>query len=86
MLALAAAGRRRAARRPGSPAPARAGTPARHVAALGTGYFAQIRTLAGAGPDSFASSERAAEAAAINRTLGYTPYVRVAGTQHRSWP
>jgi peptidoglycan/xylan/chitin deacetylase (PgdA/CDA1 family) len=59
------------------------GSPARHVAALGTGYFAQIRTLAGAGPDSFASSERAAETAAINRTLGYTPYVRVAGAQHR---
>ncbi|MEO8967526.1 MAG: polysaccharide deacetylase family protein [Solirubrobacteraceae bacterium] len=59
------------------------GTPARHVAALGTGYFAQIRTLAGGGADSFASSERAAESAAINRTLGYTPYVRVAGSQHR---
>jgi peptidoglycan/xylan/chitin deacetylase (PgdA/CDA1 family) len=59
------------------------GTPVRHVAALGTGYFAQIRRLAGAGPDSFATSERAAETAAINRTLGYTPYVRVAGSQHR---
>jgi len=59
------------------------GTPVRHVAALGTGYFAQIRTLAGGGPDSFISSERAAETAAINRTLGYTPYVRVAGSQHR---
>ena len=58
-------------------------TPARHVAALGTGYFAKLRTLAGAGPDSFASSQHAAETTAINRTLGYTPYVRVAGSQHR---
>ena len=57
--------------------------PARHVAALGTGYFAKVRILAGAGPDSFASSERAAETAAINRTLSYTPYVRLAGSQHR---
>ncbi len=55
----------------------------RHVAALGTGYFAQIRALAGAGPESLASSERGAETAAINRTLGYTPYVRIAGSQHR---
>ncbi len=59
------------------------GSSHRRVAALGTRYFAQIRTLAGGGADSFAASERAAEAAAINRTLGYTPYVRVAGTQHR---
>ncbi len=59
------------------------GTLARHVSALGTGYFAQIRTLAGGGADSFGSSERAAESAAINRTLSYTPYVRVAGSQHR---
>ncbi|GAC1580609.1 MAG: polysaccharide deacetylase family protein [Candidatus Dormibacteria bacterium] len=59
------------------------GTPVRRGAALGTQSSAQIRTLAGTGPDSFASSERAAEAAAINRTLGYTPYVRVAGSQHR---
>lgn len=57
--------------------------PVRHVAALGTGYFAQIRTLAGGGPASFVSSERAAETAAINRTLAYTPYVRIAGSQHR---
>ena len=58
-------------------------SPARKVAAVGAGYFAQIRTLAGTGPDSFASTERAAETAAINRTLSYTPYVRVAGSQHR---
>lgn len=59
------------------------GTPVRHVAALGTGYFAQIRTLAGDGADSFVSHERAAESSAINRTLAYTPYVRAAGSQHR---
>jgi peptidoglycan/xylan/chitin deacetylase (PgdA/CDA1 family) len=59
------------------------GTPARRGAALGTRYFAQLRTLAGAGPDSFTASARAAETTAINRTLGYTPYVRVAGSQHR---
>jgi peptidoglycan/xylan/chitin deacetylase (PgdA/CDA1 family) len=58
-------------------------SPARKVAAVGTGYFAQIRTLAGTGLDSFASTERVAETAAINRTLSYTPYVRVAGSQHR---
>jgi peptidoglycan-N-acetylglucosamine deacetylase len=55
----------------------------RRVAAVGTGYFAQIRTLAGSGPDSFAATERSAETAAINRTLAYTPYVRLAGSQHR---
>lgn len=56
---------------------------ARHVAALGTGYFAELRTLAGAGPGSFTAAQRSAEAAAINRTLRSTPYVRVAGAQHR---
>lgn len=59
------------------------GDGARHLAALGTGYFAQIRTLAGGGPGSFIFSERAAENAAINRTLSYTPYVRIAGSEHR---
>ena len=59
------------------------GAAPRQVAAVGTGYFAQIRTLSGGGPDSFASTERTAEAGAINRTLSYTPYVRLAGSQHR---
>ncbi|MGI9183647.1 MAG: polysaccharide deacetylase family protein [Solirubrobacteraceae bacterium] len=57
--------------------------PLHRAAGLGTGYFAQIRTLAGSGPESFASTERAAETAALNRTLAYTPYVRLAGSQHR---
>jgi peptidoglycan/xylan/chitin deacetylase (PgdA/CDA1 family) len=46
-------------------------------------YFARLRALAGNGPESFAGRERAAENRAIDRTLAYTPYVRVAGAQHR---
>ena len=48
-----------------------------------SGYFSRIGTLAGSGPGSFAAEQRQDENAAINRTLGYTPYVRMAGTQHR---
>jgi peptidoglycan-N-acetylglucosamine deacetylase len=47
------------------------------------GFFARIQTLAGNGAGSFAAAERAAENGAINRTLSYTPYVRLAGSQHR---
>jgi peptidoglycan/xylan/chitin deacetylase (PgdA/CDA1 family) len=47
------------------------------------GLFARIEVLAGNGRGSFAAAERGAETAAINRTLAYTPYVRVAGSQHR---
>jgi peptidoglycan/xylan/chitin deacetylase (PgdA/CDA1 family) len=47
------------------------------------GFFARIRALAGSGAGSLAARETAAENAAINRTLVYTPYVRVAGRQHR---
>jgi peptidoglycan/xylan/chitin deacetylase (PgdA/CDA1 family) len=47
------------------------------------GYFAQIRQLAGGGAGSLVASEQAAENAAIDRTLAYTPLVRVAGAQHR---
>jgi peptidoglycan-N-acetylglucosamine deacetylase len=46
-------------------------------------YFAEIRRLAGKGPGSLAATEAGAETAAINRTLAYTPYVRIAGSQHR---
>ncbi|MDQ6836517.1 MAG: polysaccharide deacetylase family protein, partial [Actinomycetota bacterium] len=60
-----------------------AGSPGRRVAALGTGYFARIRTLAGGGTGSFAVAQRQAEGAAVNRTLARTAYVRVAGAQHR---
>jgi peptidoglycan-N-acetylglucosamine deacetylase len=48
-----------------------------------TGYFQRIKTLAGTGPGSFFATERTAENAAISRTLRYTPYVRVAGNQHK---
>jgi peptidoglycan/xylan/chitin deacetylase (PgdA/CDA1 family) len=46
------------------------------------GFFAAIAKLAGSGSGSFAADELADENAAINRTLGYTPYVRIAGSQH----
>jgi peptidoglycan-N-acetylglucosamine deacetylase len=48
-----------------------------------SGFFGQIRSLAGSGKGSLAARETAAENAAINRTLAYTPYVRIAGSQHR---
>jgi peptidoglycan/xylan/chitin deacetylase (PgdA/CDA1 family) len=47
------------------------------------GFFAVIRELAGSGAGSLTARETAAENAAINRTLAYTPYVRIAGAQHR---
>jgi peptidoglycan/xylan/chitin deacetylase (PgdA/CDA1 family) len=48
-----------------------------------TAYFARIKALAGRGPGSFSATEVAAENGAINRTLSYTPFVRIAGRQHR---
>ena len=50
---------------------------------VGTGYFTRIETLAGTGTGSFAAAEKAAENNAINKTLAYTPYVRIAGAQHK---
>jgi peptidoglycan/xylan/chitin deacetylase (PgdA/CDA1 family) len=47
------------------------------------GFFSRIQTLAGTGSGSFTAAARAAENAAISRTLGVTPYVRVAGAQHK---
>jgi peptidoglycan/xylan/chitin deacetylase (PgdA/CDA1 family) len=47
------------------------------------GFLRSIRTLAGPGPHSIAARETATQNAAINRTLMYTPYVRIAGAQHR---
>jgi peptidoglycan-N-acetylglucosamine deacetylase len=41
------------------------------------------RAQALSGPISPAEREAAAQNAAINRTLAYTPYVRIAGAQHR---
>src|SRR3954447_18606734 len=57
-----------------------AGNPA---AAHRTGFFTRIHTLAGNGAGSFAAAQSTAENAAITRTLAYTPYVRIAGSQHR---
>jgi peptidoglycan/xylan/chitin deacetylase (PgdA/CDA1 family) len=54
-----------------------------HVAAAPAGYFSRLGVLAGSGAGSFTAGEQTAENAAINRTLAYTPYVRIAGAQHR---
>jgi peptidoglycan-N-acetylglucosamine deacetylase len=62
---------------------AKGGSAAHYHAVTGSGYFGRIHTLGGAGPGSFAYAERVAENAAINRTLTKTPYVRIAGSQHR---
>jgi peptidoglycan-N-acetylglucosamine deacetylase len=48
-----------------------------------SGYLRRISRPAGNGAGSFAVAERAAENMAISRTLAYTPYVRVAGNQHK---
>jgi len=50
---------------------------------LRAGFFTHIRQLAGSGPGSLFAAEQQAEDNAINRTLTYTPYVRIAGSQHR---
>jgi peptidoglycan/xylan/chitin deacetylase (PgdA/CDA1 family) len=54
-----------------------------HVVIPTHGYFGRLATLSGNGSGSFAAKERAAENRAINRTLAYTPYVRIAGAQHK---
>jgi peptidoglycan/xylan/chitin deacetylase (PgdA/CDA1 family) len=59
-------------------------TTGQHLArAPAAGYFNRLHALAGSGPGSLAAAELAAESRAIDRTLAYTPYVRVAGAQHR---
>ncbi|HWE11699.1 MAG TPA: polysaccharide deacetylase family protein [Solirubrobacteraceae bacterium] len=61
-----------------------AGGAAAHLSVASShGYFARIKALAGRGAGSFAAEEARAETAAINRTLAHTPYVRIAGSQHR---
>jgi peptidoglycan/xylan/chitin deacetylase (PgdA/CDA1 family) len=55
----------------------------RSAAAPAPGFFTRLQTLAGTGPGSFNAAERSAENGAIDRTLAITPYVRVAGAQHR---
>jgi peptidoglycan/xylan/chitin deacetylase (PgdA/CDA1 family) len=59
------------------------GTADQPVASGAGSFFARIQTLAGGGSGSFAGREQAAENAAIDRTLAYTPLVQVAGSQHR---
>lgn len=59
------------------------GSAERTASLPGHGILGRIRALAGSGAGSLTARESAAESAAINRTLTYTPYVRVAGAQHR---
>ena len=59
------------------------GSPPPPVAVHTAGLLTRIQTLGGSGPTSFAGVENAAQNAAINRTLAYTPAIRVAGSQHR---
>jgi peptidoglycan-N-acetylglucosamine deacetylase len=47
------------------------------------GYLRSIQILAGTGARSLTAREQAIQNAAINQTLLYTPYVRIAGAQHR---
>ncbi|HYV16216.1 MAG TPA: polysaccharide deacetylase family protein [Conexibacter sp.] len=47
------------------------------------GWYGQLRVLAGAGPHSLGFEERARESTAIDRALARTPFVRLAGAQHR---
>jgi len=58
----------------------RHGSPAAHEP---SGFFARIHALAGSGSGSFEARELAAENTAINRTLAYTPLVRIAGSEKR---
>ena len=59
------------------------GAASRHAAVSPQGgFFALIRQLSG-GAGSPAALEARAENAAIDRTLAYTPWVRIAGSQHR---
>jgi peptidoglycan/xylan/chitin deacetylase (PgdA/CDA1 family) len=60
------------------------GSVARPVGPLAHGeFFARLRVLAGWGAGSLSARQAAAENAAINQTMGYTPFVRIAGRQHR---
>jgi peptidoglycan/xylan/chitin deacetylase (PgdA/CDA1 family) len=59
------------------------GTAVHQPAVVANGYFARIRTLASGGDGSFVVDEQRAENQAITHTLSYTPYVRIAGPQHK---
>jgi peptidoglycan/xylan/chitin deacetylase (PgdA/CDA1 family) len=62
----------------GSPA-----SPLPLASAAPTGFFARIHALAGTGSGSFEGHEVAAENTAVNHTLAYTPFVRIAGSQKK---
>ncbi len=59
------------------------GAPAVGAAATPVGWYARLQLLAGTGRRSFGAEERAQESAAIDRALRRTPFVRMAGAQHR---
>jgi peptidoglycan/xylan/chitin deacetylase (PgdA/CDA1 family) len=54
-----------------------------HALGPGSAYLRRVATLAGTGPTSLAGMLAAAESHAIDRTMAATPYVRIAGRQHR---
>ncbi|HEX5146969.1 MAG TPA: polysaccharide deacetylase family protein, partial [Conexibacter sp.] len=56
--------------------------PARPAVAQ-VGWYGHLRTLAGAGRRSLDFEQRAQESAATDRTIPVTPFVRMAGQQHR---
>lgn len=56
---------------------------AHHYAGRPADGLAPIRAFTRPGSSARSASERVAENAAITRTLSYTPYVRIAGRQHR---
>lgn len=47
------------------------------------GFFTRVRVLTHEEATAVTGREATDETAAINRTLAYTPYVRIAGAQHR---
>lgn len=53
------------------------------AAAREVGYLARLATLAGTGSGSLAAAQQRLLGDAVDRTLAYTPYVRMAGGQHR---
>jgi peptidoglycan/xylan/chitin deacetylase (PgdA/CDA1 family) len=58
-------------------------TSAQKQAVVVNGYLTRIKTLASGGDGSFVVDEQRAENQAITHTLSYTPYVRIAGPQHK---
>ena len=59
------------------------GTRSHAKPAIRPGLFGEIRTLAGSGRGSLVAAYEQEESDAIDRTLAYTPYIRIAGNQHR---